>query len=302
MQTERCIYDMNDIDYVVPMVFNDDPLWQQDFRRVGSVYDERNPYEFVRYRSWGTEELLIRCVRKFMPFVRTIYIILARESQRKKWMDGYGIKIVYHRDFIPEKYLPMFNSRSMEMFLHRIDGLSNLFLYGNDDMYPIAPLTEGCFFKYGLPCIKMKEKPYPENPNNFQQACMGGLNFIAGMFNLRYTTSWLKNGHSIAPMRKDTIVRIWEDHRNEIESRITPFREVKNFNQYIWSWWQYLSGNYVDSAPERRTLNVRKTVDEVAEAFHGSAAIVCINDNECEADYMKYAKVVRRELEKKLKD
>ena len=70
------------IDYVVPMVFHDDKLWQQDFTKVNSLYNENNPYSFVRFRSWGTEHLLIRCVKRFMPFVRTIYIILARESQK----------------------------------------------------------------------------------------------------------------------------------------------------------------------------------------------------------------------------
>ena len=89
------------IDYVVPMVFHDDPVWQDEYRSTGYRYDERDLCEFVRYRSWGTEELLIRCVRRFMPFVRTIFIVLSGENQRRPWMDADGITVVYHRDFIP---------------------------------------------------------------------------------------------------------------------------------------------------------------------------------------------------------
>ena len=173
---------MMQIDYVVPMVFHNDTLWRETFRSVGRMYDEYNICDFVRYRSWNTEELLIKCVRKFMPWVRNIYVILAQESQVQNWMIDSDIKIVYHRDIIPSGFLPTFNSREIEMFLHKIPDISEHFLYGNDDMFPLAPLSEDDFFVDGKPCIHMTEKVFPEEPNNFQMACMCGLNFVAKEF------------------------------------------------------------------------------------------------------------------------
>lgn len=294
---------MATIDYVVPMVFNGDPLWQQDFLKVGRRYNEGNKYEFVRFRSWDTERLLIRCVRTFMPFVRTIYIILARESQKKDWMDEDGIRVVYHREFIPERYLPTFNSRAIEMFLKDIPGISDLFLYGNDDMFPLSPLKEEDFFRDGLPCLHHTERPFPQEPNNFHLAAIGGLNFIASQFGKHYWDTWLKGGHSITPMVKATWQYLWDNYGDVIENSISAFREPHNFNQWLCPWWHHFAGKYVDYAPKRVYATVRKSVEEIVEIIgRDEPGIVCINDNECEPDYMKYANAAKKAIEKRLED
>ena len=288
------------IDYVVPMVFHKDPLWQQNFRKANARYDENNLLDFVRYRSWDTEELLIRCVKTFMPFVRTIYIILAQESQWQKWMEQPKVKVVYHKDFMPEWTLPTFNSRAMEMYLRDIPDISDFFLYGNDDMYPVSPLTVEDFFQNGKPRIHMTEKVFPEHPNNFQSACMRGLNFVAKEFGQRFTDKWYKNGHSIAPILKSTCEHLWQRGGNEIIASISPFRQCKNFNQYIYSWWHYLSGNYVEGRPSCKYVSTKSSVEDVGRAIEECCGIVCVNDNECVSDYKAYGRIVREKIEKRL--
>lgn len=288
------------IDYVVPMVFHKDHLWQQNFRKANARYDENNLLDFVRYRSWDTEELLIRCVKTFMPFVRTIYIILAQESQWQKWMEQPKVKVVYHKDFMPEWTLPTFNSRAMEMYLRDIPGISDFFLYGNDDMYPVSPLTVDDFFQNGKPRIHMTEKVFPEHPNNFQSACMRGLNFVAKEFGQHFTDKWYKNGHSIAPILKSTCEHLWQRGGNEIIASISPFRQCKNFNQYIYSWWHYLSGSYVDGRPPCKYVSTKSSVEDVGRAIEECCGIVCVNDNECVSDYEVYGRMVREKIEKRL--
>jgi len=56
------------------------------------------------------------------------------------------INIVLHEDIIPEKYLPTFNSTTIEMFLCKIKGLSEHFIYFNDDMFPVMPHSMNDFF------------------------------------------------------------------------------------------------------------------------------------------------------------
>jgi len=279
------------------MVFHGDPLWQEDFRKVHLRYDERNKYDFVRFRSWDTEELLIRCVRRFMPFVRTIYILLARESQRKPWMDVNGIRVVYHREFIPEKFLPTFNSCAIEMFLHRIPGLSERFIYGNDDMFPLAPLTEKDFFEGYIPCLRHGEKPFPDNPNIFHLSCRNGLNFVAYEFGKKYTDTWVKGGHSLTPMLKGTWEYLWK-RGGEIEASISAVREPCNFNQWLCPWWHYLAGNYIDRVPSRTYVSTRNSIEEVVKAMSTSKGIVCVNDNECADNYMEYGNAVKACIEK----
>ena len=216
-------------------------------------------------------------------------------------MDEEGVRVVYHREFIPERFLPMFNSRSIEMFLKDIPGISNHFIYGNDDMFPIKPLTPEDFFVDGKPCIHMTEKPFPVLPNNYQAACREGLNFVAKEFGKQFRSSWLKNGHSIAPIVKGTCAHLWERGGKEIEASISPFRQPYNFNQYIYSWWQYFAGEYVDKVPTRKYVNTRKTVEEVVATLEDEdTSIVCVNDNECVEDYERYGKAVRKCLKLKL--
>ena len=289
------------VDYVVPMVFHNDHLWQEDFKTAHHRFDERNKYDFVRFRSWGTEHLLIRCVKKFMPFVRTIYIILARESQKQSWMDDEGVKVVYHRDFIPERFLPTFNSCAIEMFLHRIPGISDRFIYGNDDMYPLSMLSENDFFEGVIPKQHCGFKPLPENPNIFHCLCLSGLNFVASEFGKKYTDVLLKGGHGLTPVLKSTCEYLWYRGGSEIEKSITPFRGPWNYCQWIYMWWHHLSGNYIDEPCRTVCLSTKNTVEEICSAIRKARGVVCVNDNECEDDYKKYGRAVISELENKLK-
>lgn len=293
------------IDYVVPMVFPDDPQWQRDLRSAGGDLWRDNA---VRYRSWGTEQLLIQCIRTFLPWVRTIYIILARESQVQPWMTATvpdvspsGLKVVFHRDFIPAEFLPTFNSRAIEMFLDRIPGLSDHFLYANDDMIPVAPLAVTDFFRQApvpaaspagltapsgspawFPCQHMEPKDFPACPNNFQVACLGGLNFVAEEFGLTFTNKWMKNGHSIAPILRQTCRHLWQRGADRIMASISPFREPKNFNQYIYSWYQHLSGQYIDHTPvcSLQKAHTDTPAQMAAAILDPQNQIVCINDHE----------------------
>ncbi|MBR3466887.1 MAG: hypothetical protein IKH15_06680 [Bacteroidales bacterium] len=293
------------IDYVVPMVFPSDPEWRKVLRGVtGTCYDAMGSTQAVRYRSWGTEELLVRCVRKFMPWVRHIFIILAQESQKQPWMDDYGIVVTYHRDFIPERYIPTFNSRTMEMFLYRIPDLSDRFLYGNDDMFPLSPLSEADFFQGGKPCQRYEELPFPDSPNLFHTACLNGLNFVAKDYGKHFTGTWLRNGHGIVPILRSTCIDLWERHPKEISESITPFRDVRNFNQYIWGWEQHFSGNYVKYVPRRCLITMRgePTVMDILNPIlaRNNNGIVCINDHEDVKDIEPFAKAARDAIRYKL--
>ena len=47
---------------------------------------------------------------------------------------------------MPEEYLPTFNSAAIELNLHRIEGLSENFVFFNDDMYLIQDVKPDDFF------------------------------------------------------------------------------------------------------------------------------------------------------------
>lgn len=321
-----------DIDYVVPMVFPQDKEWRKNFKTLGMTYSEHDSEMFVRFRSWGTEELLLRCIRTFMPWVRNIYILLAHESQLRcmPWVDDYlvekprgMVKIVYHHEFIPSRFLPTLNSRGIEMFLHRIPGLGDFFLYGNDDMFPLSPLKEEDFFqtvikspdkerdvRYRhdgkdngdiLPCQHMHVKYLSDNPTPFQLACLNGLNFVAKEFNQVFTNTLLRIGHTIAPICKSSCLHLWERGGKEIEASMSPVRLNHNFNQYIYTWYQHFTGLYIDHQPPHPYAGVKKGLQRVLECIADpNCGVVCINDNESCSNWLSFAGYVRKEIENKL--
>lgn len=290
------------IDYVVPMVFTDDPEWQSAYSRSGlpSLW---NDIYAVRYRSWDTEELLIRCIMKFMPWIGKIHVLLSGRGQYRGWMTKYEkVYPVYHEDFIPKKHLPVFNSCTIEMFLPFIPNLSEHFIYANDDMFPMSPLEPTDFFDGGLPCQVLNEKPFPIVPNIFQTKCMNQQNMVGSVFGRSFTNTWLRNGHSLAPMLLSEGRKVRERFWNEIERGISNYRSEYSYNQYIYVLWQQFSGKYHQSAPKRTYLSVRKSVEFVERALgEKNLGIVCMNDHECCSDITPYADVLRKALKRILK-
>lgn len=292
------------IDLVIPMVFPQDAAWQRDYAGYSSFAAAAKYNE--RFRSWGTEELLIECVKKYMPWVRKIHILLARESQRQPWMERLGggepeVRLVFHREFMDAKVLPCFNVLTIEMFLHRIPGLSERFIYSNDDFFPLSPLEETDFFRDGLPCQRFEEKPYPKAPNVFERFVKNGLDMVAADFGRTFKDTWLRGGHSMQPMLLSTVRKVCELHADRIGTSFTVERTAKNLNQYIYPFYQHLSGEYVDHVPRRQYVGPRTKTEDIAGIIRDpDCGIVCLNDNEMITDWLDRAAIVRQEIRKKL--
>ena len=305
------------IDYVVPMVFPQDLKWRHEYITANGMWlDDKQLISNTRYRTWGTEELLIRCIRKNLPWIRTIHIILARPSQAE-YLNGlngtngqYGpsVRFVFHKDFMPEDKLPTFNSRAIEMYLHRIPDLAPYFLYGNDDMFPLSPMCEADFFRSVeepqhtekvLPCLHWKIKSFNAE-KSFHRACMNGMNFVAAEFGEHYDLGWIHVGHNVVPMLRSTCEMFWSRWFKKMEASVTRFRQVQNYNQYIYSWWQILSGQYIDYEPKRGYVSIGNTEEEIIKAIRTNEGLLCINDNDAVNDITSLSAIVRNEIRKRL--
>lgn len=139
-----------DIDFVVTWVDGSDESWQKQKAEYSGVDDYKNGAE--RYRDWDTLKYWFRGVEKYAPWVRKIHFVTC--GQTPEWLNTENEKIhlVNHKDFIPAEYLPTFNSNAIEWNIHKIEGLSENFVYFNDDMFLIDRVEEKDFFDKGLPC------------------------------------------------------------------------------------------------------------------------------------------------------
>lgn len=139
------------IDAVYTWVDGTDPAWLARKRAaLETVSGERMPEAAADdLRFVGHDELRysLRSLELYAPWIRHVYIVT--DGQRPEWLreDTDWISIVDHRDIAPAgSALPTFNSQAIETNLHRIEGLSEHFLYFNDDMFLSSPVPPDLFF------------------------------------------------------------------------------------------------------------------------------------------------------------
>ena len=109
-----------------------------------------------KYRYQDNDELKysLRSVEKYAPWVNHIYIVT--NNQRPKWLkENEKITIVDHKEIIPADKLPTFNSVCIENYLVNIPGLSDLFLYFNDDFFLSKKTRPEDFFDGDKPIVRL---------------------------------------------------------------------------------------------------------------------------------------------------
>lgn len=146
------------IDLIYLWVDGSDPVWLEKKNRFLSLkYDDSETHNKGRYANNDELRYALRSVEKHAPWVRNIYIVT--DNQQPSWLNTAHPKIhlIDHQDIFPPNTLPSYNSCVIEYFLYKIPGLSEQFLYANDDMFLNADLSPEFFFgKDGCPIVRLK--------------------------------------------------------------------------------------------------------------------------------------------------
>ena len=182
-----------------------------------------------RYRSWDIFKYWFRGVEKHMPFIQTVHLVVSNVEQVPKWLDQSKVHVVLHKDILPQQLLPTFNSTTIEMYLHKIDGLSEHFIYSNDDMMPMNSMqAEDFFTDEGLPIYELSHKEKADGI--FWQQCKRSYQLAARLsgYSIDLTRYFLPK-HSMDPMLKSVLEEVHEKASEEIYRSCTKFREPWNF-------------------------------------------------------------------------
>lgn len=151
-----------DIDLVYMWVDGNDPVWQAKRNAFIGQTDESSPVNCKgRYANNDELKYSLRSVEMYAPWIRKIFIVT--DNQTPEWLDTSNpkIRIVDHTEIMPAESIPCFNSSLIEHFLYRIPGLSEYFLFANDDTYINKEVTAENFFSAtGLPLIRLTRKPF----------------------------------------------------------------------------------------------------------------------------------------------
>jgi hypothetical protein len=92
-----------------------------------------------RFRNHNELMYSLRSLEMNAPWIRHVWIVT--DNQIPNWLDlnNPKITVIDHIDIMPAEALPNFNSHALSANIHRIPGLSEHFLYLNDDVFFGAP-------------------------------------------------------------------------------------------------------------------------------------------------------------------
>ena len=315
------------IDFVIIWVDGSDPEWLAEKAIYAPpVHTDSRP---ERYRDWGLLPYWFRGVEKFAPWVNKIHFVTW--GHIPKWLNTSHPKlnIVRHEDYIPEKYLPTFSSHTIELNLHRIKGLSENFVYFNDDTFITAPVSEEDFFKCGLPCDSAVLNVHCYAPSlPIQMIAINDTGLINEHFDIKETIKaaplkWLSPSygkfllrtlplmfcprfpgfyqpHLPSSLKISTTRELWKAEPEALDRTcMNKFRSAYDVNQWVFREWQLAENNFVP-----RSLSVGKTFypdrdgkDEfvrAAEYISGrKKKLICINDCRLtEDEFEKYKHII----------
>lgn len=282
------------MDIVITYVNFIDPLWQKDYAEtVGGTMLKR------RFRDWGFLPYLLRGIEAHLPFVRKVYLVVARESQVPAWINRDNVKVVLHKDIIPEEYLPTFNSCTIELFLHRIPGLDEQFVYFNDDILPLRDCTPDTFFPGGRAAIGMRPMlftfghPFRAHIRNSNRLARKAAGTGCLIFNRRPQ-------HSCQSLLRSCCEQLYSACEPEIRSSISRVRESRNLNIYLYLCYIHFLHKSVNRRFSSKFLHLSSTGSKAMRRVITAPGrdFVCINDiNLNERKFLLYSRTIREALD-----
>ncbi len=136
----------NEIDVVISWLNSSDPKWLQRYQqyatnlKLGSDADRKE----LSNRLIGSIEIHLNLISLsvFAPWVRHIYILSNQKLDYYNFLPinfANKIKFVEDDSILPQEHIPSFHSDAIESFIYKIPGLSELYIYMNDDMMYTKP-------------------------------------------------------------------------------------------------------------------------------------------------------------------
>ena len=317
------------IDFVLIWVDGNDSEWQAERKKY--LPEKNTDTREIRYRNWNNLKYWFRGVEKYAPWVNKVHFVTCGHLPNFLNCDNPKLNIVNHKDYMPKEYLPTFNSHTIELNLHRIEGLSEKFVYFNDDMFLTKNVKQTDFFINGLPCDSAILNPIiPEQEDCvFEHILINNIGILNQDFskkevikknwkkwyNLKYgkelirtilLSTWpnftgIKNNHLPSSFLKSSYIEIWKNHKEKLhQTSLNKFRSSDDVNQYVIKNLQLAKGEFYP-----RKYNIGKWFDifdnDNSELFNSIKTnkykMICINDDKDVKNFEKLKQELNQAFE-----
>ncbi len=324
----------NQIDIIIPWVDENDENWQREKLKWMQKKDiPADANSNIRYQGWDNLHILFRGIEKFMPWVHKVFLVTCGHIPEFLDIDNPKLELIKHDSYIPQKYLPTFNSNTIEMNYHRIKNLSENFILFNDDTFPVSPIEESYYFQDNVVCEEAVETPVmPTDIGQITQySCILKVNnmlLINKHFNkrqvqkenygkwfcedygellertkgLQYWNNFVgfHDRHMPVAVKKSTLAHLWEIEPDVLDcASSNKFRNFSDVSQYLIRYWQICEGNFCP----RKTLgepyfvtidNYKKVVEDMVKNKH---QMVCFIEDCTSDEFLIIKKEINKALE-----
>jgi len=286
------------IDLVYTWVNDKDPVWREKKNKYDSEASVCDKDANSSYRYFNNDELKysLRSVQKNVPWVNKIFIIT--DNQKPDWLNlnNEKIRIVDHKDILPEEILPTYNACTIENAIPNIKELSEYFIYANDDMFFWNPVGPEFFFEGDKPVCRVDKRLYPGKK---YKHLYGSMIFMA------YSLVKEKFGanfpyfphHNADSYKKSLFLECLDEFKKESETTMkNRFREINNLERMIVTYYSLYKNEAVlrkiGISPIKRFLAGVSPDSEyfdmhpsnVKKIAKSKAKLMCINDSRKSTD------------------
>jgi hypothetical protein len=282
-----------EIDLVYLWVDGSDPEWlkkKETFTGVPSGNSETDTEG--RYANNDELKYSLRSAEKYAPWIRQIFIVT--DNQIPIWLNTNHpkVKVIDLTEIMPPEVLPSFNSNVIECHLYRIPGLSEYFLYANDDMFFNAAVSPDFFFaEDGYPYVRLKRKILGKWHFKLKSMIVGlghygkilfdSMRLVEKKFGIFY--SGIPHHNIDGYLRSDNQRAVEEVFREEFEkSKLNRMRAFSDVQRVIFSYYMLAIGHahlrYVTRNESSRILIYKHNFTEYINRYH--PLLFCLNDDQ----------------------
>lgn len=302
------------IDIVYTWVDGSDPAWSRRKKVAEGTVDEEEfndtAANFSRYAS--RDELLysLRSVEYYANWVNHIYIVT--DQQIPDWLntDHPKITVVDHTEiFSDPSVLPVFNSHAIESQLHHITGLSEKYLYLNDDFFFMRPVEPTLFYTgNGLSRFFPSTAPLDIDPASARDlpvlsAAKRNRAYMIENYG-RVVTNKFK--HTPQPQLKSVLQEMEAEHPDLFAGvAASQFRHPEDFSipSALYHFDAYVRGKAIDSRIKYAYMDIARPDAELylqRLSRRTNLDVLCLNDtNTTEDDKDRLDQLLRGFLDKR---
>jgi hypothetical protein len=286
---------MKKIDAVITWVDGQDPA---HINRRSSFVTNQNKTEATnvsRFNQVDEVSLVVKSIFKFAPFVRNIYILTDQQTPKiaeesKNWDESYNsrLKIIDHKEVFKNhlEVLPTFNASTIETMIQYISGLSDQFIYFNDDMFLIKPTKKEDWFVGGKPLIRGKWLSQPNRvwykklkaimlPHKSKVWSFKKAQALSAEIE-GYDKKYFRTFHTPRPLNKPALINYFQTFPKLLKKQIqSRFRTTDQFLSYTLIWHYSIKNNIaittgntqLEEVNFRKKSNPKKVLKRVKKAI-----------------------------------